>query len=438
MKKILPIILAAFLMGCLAEEQFVEEEVYIEEGPQWTAAQIDSIIKINRMFFFDYYRQMERKNEFPEERCKTALSYFWEYINFDTENKYNDFPQAGRCYFELAKNTPELADSVIIMYEMGITRFPDSDYLHFNLGRIYKNRGDLEKAKSHYLKAIAIDSTNTDYIIPLTEIYQQEADWVKAKDACEKVLALDPGNSVIRDRLETILRDNFSQADYIAILKDKISHEPENIENRLKLIRLYIKDGNNKDAEIEVQEALKINPRSVESLQMLGIIKQNHADYNGAADAYKKILEVKPEDAVVMLEVADCYKNLKNYSAARKYIMDALKNRPGFGSAYLKLGEVYLDAADNASKKKSAYSDKLIYTIAYGLFVQAASSDDYEAKDNANRKKDYLSNNQFLPQKSDWFMHQKQTTPKGDAYRWINHSWSEVRYIKTYLKKFTG
>ena len=436
MKYIFPLFLIAIIIGCAAQYEYYEEEI-IEDGPQWTEAQVDSIIRFNRMFFFDYYRQMDRTSEFVDDRTKTALSYFWEYIPLDNINKYNDFPQAARCYIELSKNDPAFADSARIVYEMGVERFPESDYLHNALGIIYKNRGDYDKAEMHFLAAFAIDSTKAEYMIPLTEMYQEQEQWQKAKEACETVLVIDPANSTIRDRLESILRDNFSPEEFVASLKAKLELEPDNLGIWLQLSQQYMNMLNSTDALNSVSEALKIDDSNVEALTMLGVIKENKADYAGAIEAYKKILKKSPKKIDILLDVANGYKNLKKYPDARSYVMKALDASPDNGSAYLQLGEIYIAAADENSKNKQAsYSDKLVFTIAYGLFIKAAESSDYDARENAQRKMDYLKNNLILPQKSDWFMRQNQFTPNTSAYEWIKDNWSEVKYIKTFVNQY--
>jgi tetratricopeptide (TPR) repeat protein len=426
------------LIGCAGQYEMVEEPTQVEAKPQWTTAQIDSIIRYNRMFFFDYYQQMNRKGEFNAQGIQQALNYFWNYIEYDTARKYNDFPQSAHCYIEWTKIDPTKADSARIVYEMGVERFPDSDYLHNALGIIYKNRSDFAIAESHFLKASAVNSKNPDYLIPLTEIYQQQAEWEKCKDVCEKVLAIDPANSTIRDRLETVLRDHFTPAEYIEALKKKIEVEPTNISNYLKLAQQYLNQGNNMEAQKTVLEALKLDAKNIEALAILGDVKQNLQDYNGAIEAYKKILSVTPDDKINLLEISICFKSLKDYATARSYVLKVLKLEPGNGSAFMRFGEIYETAADNASRNKQAnYSDKLAFTIAYGLFEKAANSDDYTVKDNAQRKLKYMEEN-LVPQKSDWFMKQNQFVPTGEAYRWIDENWDEVRYIKSFLKRYSG
>ena len=438
MKRMLPWLLLFLLIGCAVQYEIVEEEEEVEE-PQWTAAQIDSIIKYNRMFFFDYYNQMSRKNEYTVEGCQKALSYFWNYINFDSKKKYNDFPQAAKCYIEWGKYDPARSDSARMVYELGVEKFPSSDYLHNALGIIYKNQGDLETAKIHFEKASLIDSSKTEYLIPLTEIYQQTYDWDNARIACEKVLKIDPSNNVIRDRLETILQDHFTPQEYIKALNEKIELEPDNLDNWLKLAQQYMNLGDNQGAKKAVDEALKRDPNYVQALNLLGAIKQNLQDFSGAIQAYKKILKTHPKDAVVLLDISNCYKNLQNYSNARTYAIKALDANPGNGSAYLRLGEIYETVADlNSRSKQPSYSDKLAFTIAYGLFEKASLSADYNARDNATRKMQYLENNLFLPQKSDWFMHQGELVPVGEAYKWINVNWDEVKYPKEFLKRYSG
>jgi len=438
MKRLLPLIGLVLLLGCAAQYEIVEE-VTEEEGPQYTAAQVDSIVKFNRMFFWDYYKPMSQKGEFTVEGCQRALSYFWQYVEYDTARRYNDFGQAAQCYIEWSKSDGSKSDSARIVYEIGAKRYPDSDYLQNALGIIYKNRGELDKAEKHYIAAGKIDASKPEYIIPLTEIYQQKGQWQKAKEACEQVLKIDPSNTTIRDRLETILRDHFTPEEYIKAIKAKIELEPTNTDNRVKLARQYMNLGKNNEAKAAAEGALKIEGKNVEALEIYGEILDNLGDFNGAIEAYKRILNINSSRVDIILDVAVSYKNLKNYSSARSYILKALELSPGNGMANLRFGEIYEASADQCSGgRQASYSDKLVFTIAYGLFEKAANSDDYNAKDNASRKMKYLENNQILPQKPDWFMHQKEMAPSGDCYGWISEGWSEVQYIKQYLKKYSG
>ncbi|MBL7191256.1 tetratricopeptide repeat protein [bacterium] len=429
MKRLIPWVLFALFIGCAYQYEVVEEE-YVEEEPQYSEAQIDSLIRYNRMFFYDYYKQ---------ENCRRALDYFWKYINYDTKRKYNDFAQAGQCYIKLASENPENADSARIVYEIGVERFPDSDYLHNALGIIYKNKGDAEKARYHYEHAAQIDPSKAEYWIPLSEIYTADMKWELAIEACEKALEADPNSADIRERRANLIRDHRSLEQYIAALIAEIELNPKDIEKRLALAKQYISQSAYQKAEEALQALLKIDDKNYEALKKLGEVRQNLSNYDKAIDAYKRILKFRPEDVDVKLEIASCYKSLKDYPSARVYVMKALDDRPGYGTAYLRLGEVYETAADqNSSGKIPSYDDKLVFTIAYGLFEKAANSGDYNAMDNAKRKMNYLESNLLLPQKSDWFMKQSVKHPAAGEYGWIKESWPEACYIQTYLKRYTG
>lgn len=439
MKKLLPWIMCALIAGCASQYVEIEEEIPETAAPQWTTAQIDSIIKLNRMYFFDYYKQMNNRNEFSAESCQRALEYFWNYINFDTAFKYNDYPQAARCYVEWTKFDQTKADSARILYEIGVTKFPSSDYLHNALAIIYKARNELDKAEEHFVAAGKIDPKKTEYFIPLTEIYQQQMRWEDAKNACETVLVLEPANMTIRDRLETILREHFSADEYIAALLKKIELEPNNIGNRISLAKQYLNQAKNEDAKKTIDAALKIEPANVDALELLGLIQENLQNFTGAIEAYKRIVEQTPARADIFLDISVNYKSLKDFTSARNYVLKALEVNPSSGVAYLRYGEIFEASADVCSRGKQAnYNDKLVFVIAYGLYEKAAGSDDYNAKDNASKKMKYMESNLILPQKSDWFMHQSEKTPSGDCYKWINENWSEVKYIAQYLKRFSG
>ena len=432
MKKFLPWVLIALLMGCAAQyEVYYEEEYFEEEGPQYTAVQVDSLIRYNRMFFYDYYKQ---------ERYREALDYFWQYIDYDTAHKYNDFGQAANCYIGLSQENPNLADSARLVYEIGVERFPDSDYLHNALGIIYKNKDELDKSRMYFENAAEIKSQQVKYWIPLTEIYMEQEEWELAIEACEKALEIDAVNSEIRERRAILIKEHRSPEQYIETLIGEIEIDPTDIDKRLALANQYIQQSAYKEAEKALLGLLEIDPQNCYGLKKLGEVRQHLSDYSGAIKAYKNILDFRAGDVDVKLEIASCYKSRKDYPSARVYVMKALKDRPGYGTAYLRLGEIFETAADEVSRSKQvpSYSDKLVFVIAYGLFKKAAKSDDYNARDNAGRKMRYLDNNQLLPLKSDWFMEKDTMHPKGGAYNWIKESWSEAKYIKTYLKKYTG
>ncbi|UCF30010.1 MAG: tetratricopeptide repeat protein [bacterium] len=96
----------------------------------------------------------------------------------------------------------------------------------------------------------------------------------------------------------------------------------------LKLASIYIQEGNNPNAEMVLEDAVKSEPDRPEAYAMLGDIFYSKDDLPEAALYYLKALERNGEDTVVLNNLAWVEMGQENYSSALAYIERAVEMAP--------------------------------------------------------------------------------------------------------------
>jgi predicted Zn-dependent protease len=254
-----------------------------------------------------------------------------------------------------------------------------------------------------------------------------------------EVLAQEPDNKEIADVLDDLIRRFLSPEEHIKSLEESVAQFPDDLEKKYDLALAYISVGQNQKALGLLETIHQREPANVRYLEALGNVQQNLSNFGAAIRAYSKILDLEPGNARIMVEISNCYRQLNDYPQARTYARRALAKDPGIGAAYVALAAIYETAADLKTQgKPPSYYDKLVFLVAYGLYLDAQQSGDYRVLDEASRHMRYLRESKLIPEYADWFMHQNDKDPtKGGGYDWINPDWPELRYIEKYLDEIS-
>lgn len=121
----------------------------------------------------------------------------------------------------------------------------------------------------------------------------------EAEAALRAALALDPVHVEVRDMLLRLLVQQNRRADYRALLADGLRQDPQYLPYRVQYARLLVQDG----ALSEARDHLTREPRPpvIEALDlyaMLATVYQRQGQYVEAAQTYRALLAVKPEQSV--------------------------------------------------------------------------------------------------------------------------------------------
>ena len=429
---IICLILTVSVMGMLyscAPPPVVEEETVLT--PEQQKALADSLreaqtreLKIIRSFAYSHYNN---KN------YAEAARYYAELAEKDTGHVFNDYGKWAQSYIQMNVS----ADSVKMVYEKGLLAFPEDAYLHASLGHIYRTQGMLDSAVVHYEAAVKYNPEEIEYRKTLAELYTRVNHPLQAIELYRKILEEEPGNKEVSEILADLIRRNLSLDDYINSLEEAVQRFPDDTQKKFDLAKAYTDAGQNEKARDLLLQITQVEPNNVRALEALGNVQENLRNYPAAIQACSKILEIEPDNAQVMVSISNCYRQMEDYPRARYYARKAMGIDSRLGSAYVALASIYEAAADKKTQgKPPTYYDKLVYTVAYGLYRDAKNTGDYSVMEDANRRMRYLKDSKLVPEYADWFMHQNDKDPTaGGGYDWIKPNWPELRFIETFLNE---
>jgi tetratricopeptide (TPR) repeat protein len=95
--------------------------------------------------------------------------------------------------------------------------------------------------------------------------------------------------------------------------------------------------------------------------------------YRQSLQAFEQIVAAKPDDKKGLVKVSDCYRELGDFAAARRFANKALAVDAEYGMAHIALAQVYEAGAGKcvAQKGNLEYDDKLVYELAYFQYEKA-------------------------------------------------------------------
>jgi type IV pilus biogenesis/stability protein PilW len=146
----------------------------------------------------------------------------------------------------------------------------------------------------------------------------------------------------------------------------------------------YITKGELKEAFIEFQKSIRLNPKNKEALNYLGYISTRFKKYDEAISYYKRAISIDPNYSEAMNNLGVTYLEIENWDEAIKYFKKALDNPiyptpekaySSMGYAYYKKGE-YQKAVDTLKEAltRNPVFPLAIYTL--GLVYTKLGNDE--------------------------------------------------------------
>ncbi len=174
-------------------------------------------------------------------------------------------PIAG--FFESLKQEKKLqaallAAAVVAAFAvpMAVKFKPRMDLVHYNLGVLYDQKGDLQEAARHYREALTINPKDFLSCLNLGIIEANQGRWQDALRWYERAAALE-------SRLEGA---------------------------QINMANVYITLGKIPEAEAALERALAINPGSIEALHSKSILAATRGNLIEALTLNRKVLELAP------------------------------------------------------------------------------------------------------------------------------------------------
>ncbi len=238
----------------------------------------------------------------------------------------------------------------------------DTVNAHLAMGRLFRKRGDVEKATNLHRALLARSELNKDQLL-LVE-YELANDYMAAGllDRAERILIeLQSSSSDIKWRSLYVLMGLYQhEKDWdkaIVIAKQLVGKKYPNIESILahyccEKAHIFIDSGEFNLARKELKYALNYDSNCVRASLMHSSIEYNAGNYKEAIKAFHKVRQQDPVFLIkVISHLANCYNQLNKTKEFRKFLKDCLQESPSVDLALVAADYLYYRDDDVVEKE---------------------------------------------------------------------------------------
>jgi len=241
------------------------------------------------------------------------------------------------------------ADEARRLCKQGLSRQPGDPMLSHLLAAVLFSQGEIQPARQHVEASLARKPGNAAAHLLAARIARAAKDFGAALSHLDRAIAIAPQREVFLEKARTLdqagLGPEARQA-WRAILEIV----PGNIEAAARLGRLAWENGDHASAVTLLERAVRGEaPASV--WFDLGVVRQDLRDHDGAATAYRRAFEIKPDYAEAALNLGTVLQESGDMDGAMRAYAQAYRLRPQtFGTIAMALtsaphGRLWLDEA---------------------------------------------------------------------------------------------
>jgi tetratricopeptide (TPR) repeat protein len=202
----------------------------------------------------------------------------------------------------------ENTDEAIQKFKAILKDDPSNHAAAYELCRIFYELGDYGLAVTYGEKAVKLYSDNEWYYIYLAEAKAEKMDFLGAAKTYEQFVAKHPKSfDFYYDWAYMLLQANKTK-EAIAVL-DKLEAIQGTLPDIImEKVNIYTELNKIDGAINEIQKLIKEYPEEASYYGMVGELYESIRNFDKAESAYKKILEIKPDDQQALLSLAGLYK----------------------------------------------------------------------------------------------------------------------------------
>ncbi|MCP4977429.1 MAG: tetratricopeptide repeat protein, partial [Maribacter sp.] len=179
-------------------------------------------------------------------------------------------------------------------FEKAIEINPDEPLYPRNIGDMYRETKEYEKAEKWYQKSLGIDPKYLYAYNGLGLLFKEQKLYKKAEEQFEKAIEINPDEPLY----------------------------PRNIGDMYRETKEYEK------AETWYQKSLGIDPKYPYAYNGLGLLFKEQKLYKKAEEQFKKAMELNPYEPLFPGNIGDVYEEVKEYEKAKYWYEGAIKINP--------------------------------------------------------------------------------------------------------------
>ncbi len=265
------------------------------------------------------------------------------------ENPDNALLYNQRAIYYLEQKKPELALADV---NKAIELDADNPVYYRSLSDIYFAMGKPDRCREALNKAIQVDDHDTTAYLKMAELEFYFKEYKKTFEYLNKALSLDERNAKAFFIRGIAYKELGDTAKAVKSLQMAVENDQEYYHAYMQLGLIHAAKHNPLAVDY-YNNALNINPESIEAYYGLGMFYQEHEEYNRAIEAYTTILKIDPAYKAAHFNLGYIHLvYLRVFDVAAKHFSDAIKADPNYAEAYYNRGYCYELLGDVMNAKK--------------------------------------------------------------------------------------
>ncbi len=247
------------------------------------------------------------------------------------------------------------------------------------LSDIYFGTGKIKNCQAAIQKSINLDPEYTDALLKMGELNLYFKEYAKTLDYLNKALAINKINAKAYFMKGMTYKEMGDTAKAVSNFQTAVEQDGDYYHAYIQL-GLIFSTRHNKLAEDYYNNALKLNPKSIEALYGLGMYYQEIAEYNSAIAAYDSIISINPKYKQAHFNLGYIHLvYLQVYSQAIKHFTNAISCDPDYAEAYYNRGYSY-ELSGDVTSAKADYKKALELKTNYQKAIDGLNRIDRPAK----------------------------------------------------------
>lgn len=227
------------------------------------------------------------------------------------------------------------------LFERTLAVTTNNPITHYNLGLAYSRKGDLEKAKFHYTRALEAKPGYTDAQNNLAATLLSEGRIKEAIAEYEKLLEKSPDHLLANYNfgLAHEIQNNWATA--AKHFERVVNAEPHNVEAYVKLINTLGRSGQVTAAHFRIEEMLKRNPNSPDAHIAAATILMEQNRLPDAISTLRQAIQMDPKRPEAHYQTGAAHAMMGGFNESIPFFEEALRLKPDFAEAHFSLGMVH-------------------------------------------------------------------------------------------------
>lgn len=230
----------------------------------------------------------------------------------------------------------------IDLYAQALNLSPFYPYAHFWKGYAHYYLDQFDPAIENLNKALEQGFTPLEIYKLRWYLYYQKKDYLAALSDAKNGLALDASNLNFITGIANIYRAQGAFREAIEAYRKVLELDPHNGDLNYFMALCFEKLGDTQSQIAAAEEAIRKNSRFIgESYFLAANAHQNIKDYDKAAAAYQRAINVKPDLYEAYTNLAEIYRRQNKMESAIDTTRQGLKTFPDDGNLYTSLSWFY-------------------------------------------------------------------------------------------------